>query len=98
MYKRTSLFYIKIKIMIKTLKNKDIQIPKSWAKNECLEPTPGSFSLKCWLDQNNTSLGDIPAFDNDVAAGLGGLVKGDIYQSTGETNELELAGVLMVKQ
>lgn len=41
----------------------------------------------------------LPAFDDDTAAGIGGLVLGDIYQTTGNgANPLNVAGIVMVKQ
>ena len=39
------------------------------------------------------------AFDNDAAAGVGGLVMGDLYQTTGAgAAPLNAAGILMIKQ
>lgn len=41
----------------------------------------------------------IPAFDDDASAGTGGLVAGDMYQTTGNgANPLDVAGILMIKQ
>lgn len=62
-----------------------------------LEATGGSVEdiailsiLGKW--QNN----DMPAFDDDAAAGLGGMTTGQIYQATGAGAEGQ--GVLMIKQ
>ena len=42
---------------------------------------------------------NIPAYDDDTAAGVGGLSAGDFYQTTGSgTAPLNVAGILMVKQ
>jgi len=41
----------------------------------------------------------LPAFDDDVAAGTGGLVAGNVYQTTGSASSpLDVAGILMIKQ
>ena len=58
------------------------------------------------LTLSNATVGDcdwVPlikgAFDDDAAAGVGGLITGDIYQTTGvAANPLNVAGIVMVKQ
>jgi hypothetical protein len=41
----------------------------------------------------------LSAFDDDAAAGVGGLVAGDLYQTTGlGAAPLDAAGIVMVKQ
>lgn len=53
------------------------------------------------LVQNTTTfkmLG-VPAYDDDAAAGAGGLTTGDLYQTTGSgAAPLNVAGILMIKQ
>lgn len=45
------------------------------------------------------SLPSIPSFDDDTAAGVGGLATGRIYQTTGSASSpLNVAGILMIKQ
>lgn len=45
------------------------------------------------------TLTTVPAYDDDAAAGVGGLVAGQIYQTTGSgTPPLNVAGILMIKQ
>ena len=49
--------------------------------------------------KGNTGGAVIPAYDDDTAAGVGGLTAGDIYQTTGSgAAPLNAAGILMVKQ
>jgi hypothetical protein len=44
-------------------------------------------------------LDNIPSYDDDTAAGTGGLVPGMIYMTTGGgANPLDVAGILMIKQ
>lgn len=40
---------------------------------------------------------ECPAYDDDVAAGVGGLITDDVYQTTGN-GAITTAGVLMIKQ
>jgi len=41
----------------------------------------------------------LPSFDDDAAAGTGGLVAGNVYQTTGGgASPLDVAGILMIKQ
>ena len=42
---------------------------------------------------------NIPAYDDDTAAGVGGLVTGEMFQTTGSgAAPLNAAGILMIKQ
>jgi hypothetical protein len=44
-------------------------------------------------------LKNVPAYDDDAAAGVGGLSVGDVYQTTGDASApLNVAGILMIKQ
>lgn len=48
---------------------------------------------------NTLTLTTVPAYDDDAAAGVGGLVTGQIYQTTGSgAAPLNVAGILMIKQ
>ena len=47
----------------------------------------------------NLTLQNIPVFDDDAAAGVGGLTAGMLYQTTGSgAAPLNVAGILMIKQ
>jgi hypothetical protein len=47
----------------------------------------------------HVNMAGIPAFADDTAAGVGGLVKGDMYQTDGTgAAPLNVAGILMIKQ
>lgn len=51
------------------------------------------------LQVNGSVSAIIPSFDNDAAAGVGGLTTGSFYQTTGAAAApLNIAGILMVKQ
>ena len=46
-----------------------------------------------------TDIGAIAAFNDDVAAGIGGLAAGQLYQTTGlGAAPLNAAGIVMIKQ
>lgn len=56
-------------------------------------------------DKSNTTyvpslnINDAPAYDDDTAAGVGGLTTGNIFQTTGNgANPLNVPGILMIKQ
>lgn len=58
----------------------------NWDKN-------GNLSVK------TLKTSDTPFFDDDIAAGIGGLTQGDIYQTTGAAAApLNAVGILMIKQ
>ena len=48
---------------------------------------------------NSLTLTNIPSYNDDSAAGTGGLVAGDVFQTTGGgASPLNVAGILMIKQ
>lgn len=51
------------------------------------------------LSGENLTLQSLPSFDDDAAAGVGGLTAGMLYQTTGSgAAPLNVAGILMIKQ
>jgi len=66
--------------------------------------SPSQNPTVCWtvgtLDNFiQTSIGNVAAYDDDVAAGVGGLVAGQLYQTTGlGAAPLNAAGIVMIKQ
>ena len=51
------------------------------------------------VSSTGVSMNGIPSYDDDTAAGVGGLVTGDMYQTTGSgAAPLNAAGILMIKQ
>jgi hypothetical protein len=47
----------------------------------------------------NAAVGSLPAYDDDAAAGVGGLTAGQYYQTTGAgAAPLNAAGIVMIKQ
>jgi len=71
------------------------------AAQQLLLDAAGGGSLSIDIPRINllTATGAYQAFANDAAAGLGGLVLGDLYQTTGTgAAPLNAAGILMIKQ
>ena len=59
----------------------------------------GSFNILSGLTSNTLRLTNLPSYNDDSAAGTGGLVAGDVFQTTGGGSApLNVAGILMVKQ
>lgn len=59
----------------------------------------GSFSISSGLTSNTLKLTNIPSYNDDSAAGTGGLSVGDVYQTSGAgAAPLNVAGILMIKQ
>jgi hypothetical protein len=59
----------------------------------------GSFTILSGLTGNTLTLTNIPSYNDDSAAGTGGLVTGDVYQTSGTgAAPLNAAGILMIKQ
>ncbi len=84
---------------VATLNNGDlitgtqVSLPAS-SKNPTVCWTVATFS-----NHIQGEIGSSPAFNDDAAAGLGGLVAGDIYQTTGlGAAPLNAAGIVMIKQ
>jgi hypothetical protein len=61
--------------------------------------TDGTNTNILTITPTNLNISNIPAFDDDTAAGTGGLLVGDLYQTTGlGASPLDVAGILMIKQ
>ena len=59
----------------------------------------GQNEVEIQTQQFRFGTGTIQAFANDAAAGVGGLVGGDVYQTDGTgAAPLNAAGILMIKQ
>ena len=59
----------------------------------------GSFTILSGLTGNTLTLTNIPSFQDEANAALGGLATGDVYQTTGTgPSPLNVAGILMIKQ
>jgi len=54
---------------------------------------------KAYIDKDGGFVGNFPSYDDDSAAGTGGLTTGQQYQTTGSgASPLNVAGIVMVKQ
>lgn len=61
----------------------------------------GGNNTKITIDDLNEhiTISNLPAYDDDTAAGVGGLTAGMVYMTTGSGSApLNAAGILMIKQ
>jgi hypothetical protein len=64
-----------------------------------LSVTDGLTTTSISIGTVSIQLDNIPSYDDDSAAGTGGLTPGMVYQTTGlGANPLDVAGILMIKQ
>lgn len=51
------------------------------------------------VNTNGVAINTLPDYDDDTAAGVGGLITNDVYQTTGSgASPLNVAGIMMIKQ
>ncbi len=56
-------------------------------------------STSVWENRSSLKLTNVPSFQDDASAGVGGLTAGDVYQTSGAgAAPLNAAGILMIKQ